>query len=211
MYQYNIIIGSCIRDESESCSVVSNSVTSWTVACQILLSIGFSRPEYWSGQPFPSPGDLPNPEIKPRSPALQVDYLQIEPPGKSLYKGQEMVKDKLEGRVLIVLQTSDYTMNEPVRIQKRYKACPRPGVGILQKSLETCPVYLLIYFCILAVLCSMWDGSPTSDRTQASTVKALILTPRSPGNSPLPSFLVWNNLYFSYLFRMVGIPFEAVE
>ena len=42
----------------------------------------FSRPEYWSGQPFPSPGDLPNPGIKPRSPALQVDSLPAEPQGK---------------------------------------------------------------------------------------------------------------------------------
>ena len=41
-----------------------------------------SRPEYWSGQPFPSPGDLPNPGIEPRSPALQTDSLQSEPPGK---------------------------------------------------------------------------------------------------------------------------------
>ena len=46
--------------------------------------MGFSRPEYWSGLPFPSPGDLPNPGIKPRSPALQVDAdsLPAEPPGK---------------------------------------------------------------------------------------------------------------------------------
>ena len=42
----------------------------------------FSRPEYWSGQPFPSPGDLPNPGIEPRYPALQMDSLPAEPPGK---------------------------------------------------------------------------------------------------------------------------------
>ena len=42
----------------------------------------FSRPEYWSGSPFPSPGELPNPGIEPRSPALQVDSLPAEPPGK---------------------------------------------------------------------------------------------------------------------------------
>ena len=42
----------------------------------------FSRPEYWSGLPFPSPGDLPKPGIKPRSPALQVDSLPAEPQGK---------------------------------------------------------------------------------------------------------------------------------
>ena len=43
----------------------------------------FSRPEYWSGQPFPSPGDLPNPGIKPRSPTLQADSLPAEPQGKA--------------------------------------------------------------------------------------------------------------------------------
>ena len=42
----------------------------------------FSRPEYWSGLPFPSPGDLPNPGIEPRSPTLQADSLPTEPPGK---------------------------------------------------------------------------------------------------------------------------------
>ena len=43
---------------------------------------GISRPEYWSGLPFPSPGDLPNPGIEPRVPALQADSLPAEPPGK---------------------------------------------------------------------------------------------------------------------------------
>ena len=47
----------------------------WTVACQAPLSMGFSRQEYWSGLPFPSPGDLPDPGIEPRSPALQADDL----------------------------------------------------------------------------------------------------------------------------------------
>ena len=56
--------------------------TPWTVAYQALLSMGFSRQEYWSGLPFPSPGDLPDPGIEPRSPALQADALTSEPPGK---------------------------------------------------------------------------------------------------------------------------------
>ena len=45
------------------------------------LSMGFPRQEYWSGLPFPSPGNLPNPGIKPESPAWQADSLPIEPPG----------------------------------------------------------------------------------------------------------------------------------
>ena len=44
--------------------------------------MGFSRQDYWSELPFPSPGDLPNPGIEPRSPILQVDSLLAEPPGK---------------------------------------------------------------------------------------------------------------------------------
>ena len=51
--------------------------TLWTVAHQAPLSMGFSRQEYWSGLPFPSPGDLPDPGIKPAFPALQVDSLPL--------------------------------------------------------------------------------------------------------------------------------------
>ena len=54
----------------------------WTVACQAPLSMEFSRQEYWSGLPLPFLGDLLDPGIKPRSPALQRDYLQSETPGK---------------------------------------------------------------------------------------------------------------------------------
>ena len=53
-------------------------VTPWTVARQVPLPMGFSRQEYWSGLPFPSPGDLPNPGIKPRSPAFQANSLLTE-------------------------------------------------------------------------------------------------------------------------------------
>ena len=52
------------------------------VACQAPMSMEFSRQEYWSGLPFPSPGDLPNPGIEPGSPTLQADSLPSEPPGK---------------------------------------------------------------------------------------------------------------------------------
>ena len=58
------------------------TVTPWTVACQAPPSMGFSRQEYWSGLPFPSPGDLLNPRIDPASPALQADFLPSEPPEK---------------------------------------------------------------------------------------------------------------------------------
>ena len=58
--------------------------TPWTVACQVPLSMGFFRQEYWSGLPFPSPRNLPNPGIKPRSPALHADSLPTELQGNPL-------------------------------------------------------------------------------------------------------------------------------
>ena len=56
----------------------------WTADCQAPPPMGFSRQKYWSGLPFPSSGDLPDPGIKPRSPVLQADSLLSEPPGKPL-------------------------------------------------------------------------------------------------------------------------------
>ena len=66
-------------------SVVSDSLWLWTVANQAPLSMKFSRQEYWSRLSFPSPENFPNPEIKPRCPALQADSLLSEPSGKLLY------------------------------------------------------------------------------------------------------------------------------
>ena len=63
----------------KSFSHVRLFATPWTVAYQAPPSIGFSRQEYWSGLPFPSPGDLPDPGIKPRSPTFQADALTSEP------------------------------------------------------------------------------------------------------------------------------------
>ena len=65
----------------KSLSRVRLFATSWTVVHQAPPSIGSSRQEYWSGLPFPSPGDLPDPGIEPRSPAFQADALTSEPPG----------------------------------------------------------------------------------------------------------------------------------
>ena len=65
------------QKESQSHSITSDSATPWTIQ-----SLEFSRPEYSSGQPFRSPGDLPNPRIEPRSPTLQTDSLPAKPQGK---------------------------------------------------------------------------------------------------------------------------------
>ena len=67
------------------CSVVSDSVTPWTVVHQALLFMGFFRQVYWSELPFPSPGDLSDPGIEPMSPALANIVFTTEPPGKPYF------------------------------------------------------------------------------------------------------------------------------
>ena len=77
-----------ILQKNESRSVVSLLfATPWTIE-----SVEFPRPEYWSGQPFPSPGDLPNPRVEPRSPTLQTDSLPAEP--QLNYQGSPSTKMK---------------------------------------------------------------------------------------------------------------------
>ena len=80
--------GKPMKVKVKSLSRVRLFVTPWTVAHQAPPFMGFSRQEYWSGLPFPSPGDLPDPGIKPRSPALQADALTSEPPGKPIERLQ---------------------------------------------------------------------------------------------------------------------------
>ena len=80
----------------KSLSHIRLFATPLTVAYQALPSMGFSRQEYWSGLPFPSPGDLPDPGIEPGSPALQADALPSEPPGK-----QEEDSHNFERRLLV--------------------------------------------------------------------------------------------------------------
>ena len=77
-----------MKVKGKSLSRVRLFVTPWTVAHQAVLSMGFSRQEYWSGLPFPSPGHLPDPGIKPKSPTLQADALTSEPPGNVAEKAR---------------------------------------------------------------------------------------------------------------------------
>ena len=74
-------LGAGLKVKVTSLRHVRLFVIPWTVAYQAPQSVELSRQEYWSGLPFPSPGDLPNPGIEPRSPALQADALPPEPPG----------------------------------------------------------------------------------------------------------------------------------
>ena len=73
--------GACV------CRRVHLVVIPWTVARQTPLSMEFSRQEYWSGLPFPSPGDLPDPGIEPTSPALAGRFFTTAPPGKPMEGG----------------------------------------------------------------------------------------------------------------------------
>ena len=74
-------------EEVKLLSCVRLFATPWTVAYQASPSLGFSREEYWSGLPFPSPGDLPDPGIEPGPPALEADALTSEPPGSCGWMG----------------------------------------------------------------------------------------------------------------------------
>ena len=89
-----------------SSSVMSCSVTPWTVALQAPLSMKLSRQEHWSGLPFPPPGNVPNPGTEPRSPTLQADSLLTEPPGKpshqGLYSYCKSVDDALCGLTVLI-------------------------------------------------------------------------------------------------------------
>ena len=87
-------------------------VTPWTVACQDPLSMEFSRQEYWSGLPFPPPGDLPDPGIEPRSPALQADDMHMQ---STSCKMPGWINHKLESRFLGEISiTSDTKMTPPL-------------------------------------------------------------------------------------------------
>ena len=78
MYEYESwTIKKVVKAKSFSCARLS--VTPWTIAYEVPPSMEFSRQEYWSGLSFPSPGDLPNLGIEPRSPSLQVDSLPAKP------------------------------------------------------------------------------------------------------------------------------------
>ena len=76
-YSYVVLVGLVTK----SCSILA---TPWTIASQAPLSMGFSRQEYWSGLPFPSPGDLSYPRIEPRSLTLQAEFLLTELQRESL-------------------------------------------------------------------------------------------------------------------------------
>ena len=88
----------------KSLSRVQLFATPWTVAYQPPLSMGFSRQEYCSGLPIPSPGDLPDPGIEPGSPALRADALPSEPPGKPI------VARRIVGYIVVAQSTCEINL-----------------------------------------------------------------------------------------------------
>ena len=103
----------CMKVKVKSLTRVRLFATPWTVAYQAPLSMRFSRQEYWSGLPFPSPGDLPDPGIELRSPALQADALTSEPLGKPFMttgKTITLTRWTFDGKVMSLL------LNMPSRL-----------------------------------------------------------------------------------------------
>ena len=93
--------------DAQSCPTLK---TPWTVAHQAPPSISFSNQEYWSGLPFPPPGDLPNPGFEPMSPELQADALTSEPPGKS--SNVTGSHQKVRTQLLTVLQCNSMALRQ---------------------------------------------------------------------------------------------------
>ena len=107
-YQRPQIARTIVKVKMKSLSHFGLFVTPWTVAYQAPLSMGFSRQEYWSGLPFPSPGNLPDLGIEPRFPALDADALTSEPPGKT----RTILREKNKTRGITV-----HVLNYPLKIQ----------------------------------------------------------------------------------------------
>ena len=83
-------------------SVVSDSATAWPVVRKAPLSMGFPRQEYWGGSPFPPPGDLPDPGIKPVSPTLAGGFFTTEPPGKPFTGRPSIILDSVLGESKVI-------------------------------------------------------------------------------------------------------------
>ena len=126
LWKNKVMFSFNVKSKSISHSVMSDSVTPWTLAHQAPLSMGFSGREYWSGLPFASPGDLPDPGIEPASPALQTDSLLSEPPGKYLFS-------------ISSVQFSHWVMSSslwPHGLQHAWPPCPSPTP---RAYLNSCP------------------------------------------------------------------------
>ena len=117
------------ESESEVAQLCLTLCHPWTEAHKAPPSMGFSRQEYWSGLQFPSPGDLPTPGIKPRSPTLQADALTSAPPGKPLNKSHYLEKCKYRFSMSSSKIYFDILLEIP---NLETSGCPIQGIGQLK-------------------------------------------------------------------------------
>ena len=138
LIQFSVDGWSCVPSwlfKVKSLSLVQLLATPWTVAYKAPLSMGLSKQEYWSGLPFPSPGDLPNPGIKPGSPALQTDALPSEPLHLLFTWGQTMLKVmKIMVTSFKNSQASTATLIPPAPQQATTNACAGDAQTLTGKS-----------------------------------------------------------------------------
>ena len=127
-------------------------VTPWTVAHQAPLSMGFSRPEYWSGLPFPPPGDLPDPGMEPRSPTLQADSLPAMPQATmSCQQNYEYAHHIYhQRRVWAEPAGPADPVVSFVSIRKHWRLLPRAGH-------QTCGSQTLFFCCFVFCFFIRWD------------------------------------------------------
>ena len=122
----------------KSLSPVQLFATPWTIAYQAPPSMGFSRQEYWSGLPFPPPGDLLEPGIEPGSPALQVDALPSEPPGNPDLTEKQHEIQGLRGYRRVISSAlaggAYWSLGHPSRILRQWVRLDQPRRGCNQNQ-----------------------------------------------------------------------------
>ena len=165
-----------------SCLVVSNSfATPWTVACQVLLCMGFRRQEYWNGLPFPSPEDLPDPGIEPTSPALADRFFTTETSRKPHIKG---------GCVCVIYSVVSNSL-QPHGLQPARLLCPWDSPGkitrvdchsLLQRIFPTQGLnpgllhcrQILYHLSYREVLTTVWNSLLTRHRNPALVLRTSV-------------------------------------
>ena len=146
-----------------SLSCVRLFATPWTVAYQGPRSMGFSRQEYWSGLPFPSPGYLPNPGIEPGSPALQTDVLPSEPLGKP----DERLGSFKNLRPLSVANVPDFLLGKKRKNKQKKSSVLGEGRGREEADTYQSHDAQLVYLPRRAVPPPSGLGAPSAGRAGA--------------------------------------------
>jgi len=132
----------------------------WTVARQVLLSLKFSRQEYWSGLSFPSPEDLPNPGIKPRSPTLQADSLLSEPLGNPIIIAKTMLK--INNKInKIMLKSTDARIETQILLDPQIKRNRKINLFIKNWWYSFIKYFYSIYY-MLSMVLLIWLASSSS-------------------------------------------------